>query len=283
MSLKVSGIQKRFGKNVVLKDVNFELEEGRIYGLLGRNGAGKSTLLNIINNRLIADSGEVTLHGKIVFEEQNQLRQLFLMNDKNLFPSGMKVKGAFAFAKRLYPDFDESDCQRLVETFELDVKMPISKLSTGYLSIFKLILGLCMPVKFLFLDEPVLGLDASYRDLFYAELMASYEKKPRTIVLSTHLIEEVSHLIEHVLILHRQRIEVDSKVEELLEGAFMVTGSKEAVQKAVSGLNVIGTETMGNFETAYVMDVRDMTWSGVTVQKVDLQKLFVWLMKGGGV
>lgn len=282
MSLTVKGIQKNFGKKIVLDGVDFELEEGRIYGLLGRNGAGKSTLLNIINNRLVADRGEVTLNGKAVYEQQEQLRKLFLTNDKNLFPSTMKVKGAFAFAKRLYPDFDESECQRLAERFELDVKMSISKLSTGYQSIFKLILGLCMPVKFLFLDEPVLGLDASYRDLFYEELMASYERNPRTIVISTHLIEEVSHLIEHVLILNRHRIEVDANVEELLSSAFMVTGSKENVQEAVSGMRVLATESLGNVDTAYVIGDKS-EWERVTVQRLDLQRLFVLLMKGGEV
>ncbi|MCL1948938.1 MAG: ABC transporter ATP-binding protein [Turicibacter sp.] len=282
--LKVENVQKRFGKKVVLSGVNLEFGENRIYGLLGRNGAGKSTLLNIINNRLQAGSGTVTLDEEPVFENDRCLSQLFLVNDKNLFPKEMKVKKAFALAQKFYPGFDKEECQRLSELFELNTKAKIAKLSTGYQSIFRVILAICMPVRFVFLDEPVLGLDATHRDLFYTVLLENYGRNPRTIVLSTHLIEEVAHLVEGVFILHNHKILMGGPVEDLLGNSFAITGDTQVVDKLYPEFQVIGEESLGNVKTLYVTGVAPDKLAvipGIAVQPLNLQKLFVELTKQG--
>lgn len=280
-ALKVKEISKRFGKKEVLKGIDFELKTDKIYGLLGRSGAGKSTLLNIMNNRLLPTNGTVLLDGEVVFENDSKLKRLFLANDRSLFPKEMKVKEAFKAASSFVEDFDEEECQRLCQLFDLNLKSKIVKLSTGYHSVFKFILALSMPASFVFLDEPVLGLDAVHRELFYEQLLAAYEKRPRTFVISTHLIEEVGHLIEEALILHHGKIVANGNVEELLADAFSVTGEASLVEETVKGFDVMGSENLGGLKTVYVKKGNLEMDSRLTVQPLDLQKYFVWLTRGG--
>ena len=128
--LEIISIDKSFGKKQVLHQVNFKLEEGQLYGLLGRNGAGKSTLLSIINNRIIGDEGEFLLDNENVLENDELLSEIFLVNDSCLFgrDDSMQAKDYFNFAKLVYDDFDTELMERLISIFGLDVKMKLAKL-----------------------------------------------------------------------------------------------------------------------------------------------------------
>ncbi len=168
--LEVSHITKTFGSKHVLSDVNLTFEEGKIYGLLGRNGAGKSTLLSIMTNRIFAGEGEVKIDSENVDDNDAKLGLMYLMSEVNLFADGWKLKQIIKDSESFYGSFNHELADRLVTEFGLDINQKFGKLSTGYNSIFKLILALCLPVKFVLLDEPVLGLDANHRELFYSEL-----------------------------------------------------------------------------------------------------------------
>lgn len=277
--LEIRNIQRKYSGIDVLKNISCTLEEGHIYGLLGRNGVGKSTLLNIINNRVLPNKGEVKLDGEVIFEKDDLLAELFLVNDTLLFNNSdhLKVNKYFKLAKSFYPDFDEALCDHLVEVFELDGKQRIDKLSTGYRSILNVILGLCVPAKFIFFDEPTLGLDANHRELFYKELLDNFSKKTRTFVISTHLIEEVSHMIDTVLILNEGVISVNETAETILEKSWALTGAIRDIQEISKGLSIVGREAIGNQQTIYVYgNVGDIPPS-IQVKSVDLQKIFIEL------
>lgn len=277
--LEVSHITKTFGSKHVLSDVNLTFEEGKIYGLLGRNGAGKSTLLSIMTNRIFAGEGEVKIDSENVDDNDAKLGLMYLMSEVNLFADGWKLKQIIKDSESFYGSFNHELADRLVTEFGLDINQKFGKLSTGYNSIFKLILALCLPVKFVLLDEPVLGLDANHRELFYSELIQSYSDNPRTFIISTHLIEEVANIISDVIVLDQGRVILNQPVEDVLAKTHSVVGPEKDVDQYTQGLNVIGHDNMGSIRANYVYGDLDDRILPDTVQlsNFDLQKLFIYL------
>ena len=217
MAIEFQHISKRFADTRALEDVSLTFEEGKIYGLLGNNGAGKSTLLNILSGRLCPDSGTVTVDGAPAGSDA-ALGKLFLVGEKNLYPDDMKVKRALDTAAVFYPDFDRSYAESLAKQFELPLNKKINGLSTGYGSIFRLILGLSVNTPYVLFDEPVLGLDAQHRDLFYKLLVQKYAEHPCTMVVSTHLIADVEKVLDEVVFISAGQIALQSSVDDIREG-----------------------------------------------------------------
>lgn len=218
--IEVKNLTKRFGDVTALDNVSFCFEENKIYGLLGRNGAGKSTLLNLITDRIFSDSGAVLIDGITTKEDDRVLGKIYLMSEKTYYPEKMKVKEAFHWSKVFYPNFDEEYAVKLAKRFELNINKPVKSLSTGYTSIFKIVIALSVNAPYILLDEPVLGLDANHRDLFYRILIERYSENPCTIVISTHLIEEVSNVIEDIIIIKQGKIIKNESREELLSQGY---------------------------------------------------------------
>lgn len=277
--IEIIGISKRFHETRALDKVSLSLEEGKIYGLLGRNGAGKSTLLNIISNRLFPDEGQVLMNGDPLKENDESLKKVYLMSERTLYPEKMKIKDIFKWSKVFYPDFDMEYAQNLARQFRLDLKKCPAKLSTGYVSIFKAIVALSVNVPYVFLDEPVLGLDANHRELFYRILIEKYSEHPFTAVISTHLIEEVSNVIEDIIIIKEGKVIRNESREELLNKGFTVSGNASLVEQYLAGKEVIGTESLGGLKTAYVIGRPERTAlpAGLEISGIDLQKLFIQL------
>lgn len=280
MAIQMQNISKDFGQVRALKGVNAVFGENRIYGLLGRNGAGKSTLLNILTNRIFPDEGAVLVDGENALENDRAQSKIFLMSETALHPDGMRVNGAFRWAKAFYPGFDREYAEKLLADFGLAPKSKISGLSTGYRSIFKLILALSVNVPYMLLDEPVLGLDANHRELFYKRLLEKYAETPFTVVLSTHLIEEVANLVEDVVIIKDGEILRQESRETLLAGGYTVSGGAAAVEAYIQGKNVLGVDVLGGLRTAYVQGVPEKDGEAakdLEFGPMDLQKLFIQL------
>lgn len=278
-TIEIKNVSKRFKETVALDNVTLTLEENKIYGLLGRNGAGKSTLLNIISNRVFADSGEVLYDGEVLTENDRLQKNIYLMSEKSFYSDNLNVKQIFAWTKEFYPDFDCDYAMKLSERFGLNVKKKVKQLSTGYSSIFKLILALSVNTPFTFLDEPVLGLDANHRELFYKLLIETYAENPRTFVLSTHLIEEVSKIIEDIIIIKNGQIIRHESTEGLLALGYTVSGPKTAVDAYCQGREIIGEDTLGSLKVAYCLGQKDNAAADASLEfsPLDLQKLFVQL------
>lgn len=278
-SITIRQVNKKYKDTSVLSDIQLTFEENRIYALLGRNGAGKSTLLNIISNRVFPTSGEVFLDGKKMLENESLMNQVFLTSENCLYPERKRVREIFKLTEAFYGSFDFSYARHLCEAFELDSNKKIRGLSTGYRTIMQLIVALCVPAKYIFLDEPVLGLDATHRELFYQELLSTYSERPRTFVISTHLIEEISSLIEDVIILDHGRIIENEATETLLHKGKTISGPLEDVVSYTKGLNVIGIDHIGGLAAAYVLDQVDSQTlpQSLSCGPIDLQKYFVKL------
>ena len=277
--IEVKNITKNFGNICALKNVSLKFEQNKIYGLLGRNGAGKSTLLNIITNRIFPDSGEVIIDGEKANENDKQLGKVYLMNEKNFYPEAMRICDVFKWTREFYPDFNMDYANKLAKQFELNTKKKVKELSTGYSSIFKIIIALSVNVPYILLDEPVLGLDANNRDLFYKTLIENYAENPKTIIISTHLIEEAANVIENIVIIKKGEILKNESCEELLSKGYTVSGTASAVESFIEGRKVIGWDTLGGLKTAYMWGKIDKSSvpENLEVSKLDLQKLFIKL------
>jgi ABC-2 type transport system ATP-binding protein len=276
--IEVKKISKSYGTVKALEDVSLTLGENKIYGLLGRNGAGKTTLLNVITNRIFEDNGEVLIDGEGHKDNDKALGKLYMMGESNLYPENMKIRDVFKWTKTFYPDFDKEYAEKAADRFGLNMKKKTNALSTGYKSIFKLILALSVNTPYILLDEPVLGLDANHRELFYKLLLEKYAKKPFTAVISTHLIEEVSGIIEDVIIVKNGRVIRNESCEELLSKGYTVSGAAAKVDSFIKDKQIIGTDTLGGLKTAYILGkAEENVPEGLEITRLDLQKLFIQL------
>lgn len=285
--IEVRNITKTYGSTIALSEINLRFEGEKIYGLLGRNGAGKTTLFSLMCNRIFPDSGEVIVDGKNVIHDCNKVKEIYCTTEKRLFPENMKVKDLFSWTKEFYSDFDIDKALELSKSFKLYQNSRIRELSTGYSTIVKNVAALSANTPILLLDEPVLGLDPNHRDLFYRELIKSYAQKPRLIVISTHLIEEIDDVIEDVIILNDGKIIIDDEVSNVIQRGYSVSGPKDAVDSFVKGKNVIGFDILGGLKTSYIFDEL-MPHEGkelniLEVSKLPLQKLFIHLTNGGAM
>ena len=281
--LKINQLTKRFGRHTILDHLDFTIEANKIYGLLGRNGAGKSTLLYIINNRNFPTDGEVLLDDASINNNSAALQQLYLMSETNMYPKRTRVSDMFRLADDGYGHFNFTLAHRLTKAFGVQEKAHLSNLSTGLTTIAKLITALCVNADFIFLDEPTLGLDAGHRELFYRELMKTYEERPRTFVLSTHLISEVQPLVEHVWILDDHQFICNENVDDLLANAYAISGPAELVDEYTTELKVLDHQTISNIKTVYVVQPLDETKvipDRVKIEHIDLQKAFMALTNG---
>ena len=276
-AIEVRRVTMKFRDTVALDNVSVGLGENRIYGLLGRNGAGKTTLLNLITNRLFPVSGDVLINGMSASENDRAQGNVYYMGEKNLLPDGTTVKQLFRWTGDFFPGFRLDYAYGLAEKFGLNTRKKLKGLSTGYLTIAKLIAALATSVPYLLFDEPVLGLDANHRDLFYRELIQDYGEHPRTIILSTHLIEEVADMIEQVVIIKQGRILLDRPAEEVKRMGYSVSGKAAEVQAYCADRQVLSMDTLGGLKTACIMGHPNDVPPSLEVNALDLQKLFIQL------
>lgn len=279
MAIELKNVSKSFGGVHALSDVSLSFGGGKIYGLLGPNGAGKTTLLSIITNRLYADSGEVTIDGESAPGRDRALGKVYMMAEQNLFPDSMKVKAALKITADFIPSFDLELAMELAEKFGLPMNKKVKALSTGYSSILRLVLALSANTPYVIFDEPVLGLDAQHRDMFYRLLMEHCGGGGQTVILSTHLIQEAAPLIEHAVIIKGGKILRDASAEELTGAAHTVSGPAGLVDGYIAGRQVLNTTAIGGLKTACVEGEPDArVHAGLEVSAMGLQDYFISLM-----
>ena len=282
-AIQIKNVTKKYKGVTALDDVSLNFEAGRIYGFLGRNGAGKSTLINIIAGRIFADAGQVLIDDLPALENMAVHEKLYCMSEADLYDSSLKVKEHFKWLSRFYDSFDLQKAFEIAEKFGLDIHKKVKALSKGYQSIFKLTIALALDVPYVIFDEPVLGLDANHRELFYHLLLEDYEQTQKTIIIATHLIEEIANLIEDVVLINEGRVLLSENVGELMALGYCVSGLCAQVDDYCQGKNVIGTEELGSLKLAYILGEREALPKDSHLQfsNMNLQKLFVKLTENG--
>lgn len=276
--IEITQVRKRYKNVTALDDVSLTFEKGKIYGLLGRNAAGKTTLLNIIAGRIFADGGRVTIDGAPVVENAAVRDKLFCMSEKDLYIPNMKVRDHFKWTARFYDSFDVEKAREMAAAFGLDENKKFQALSKGQQSMFKLIVALALDLPYLIFDEPVLGLDANNRARFYRLLLEKYEREANTLIIATHLIEEVAHLIEEVVFIDAGRVLLRANVEDLLAQGYTVSGNADAVDAYCADKRVLSTERLAGLKVATVLGARSeraQAPEGLQFAPLGLQQLFV--------
>lgn len=277
--IEVRNLTKNYGKTTALNNVSVTFKENCIYGLLGRNGAGKSTLLNIISGRTFADSGEVLIDGVNASGNDSALGKTHLMSEQLLYNPSLKVRDMFRTASFYYPDFDMEYAVKLCSEYELDTNRKLSKLSTGYRTIAKAINALSCGAPVVFFDEPVLGLDANHRDLFYKHVVNRYSEHPATFVISTHLIEETAGIIERAVVIQKGELLLDNDVEEVRSMGYSVSGKAADVDSFAKGRELMGEDVLGGLKTVYIkgqLNEAELP-EGLTAEPMNLQNIFIHL------
>jgi ABC-2 type transport system ATP-binding protein len=236
-TISVTGLSRRYGGQAALDNVSLTVEPGAVTGLLGRNGAGKTTLLRIITGLEFPTTGEVRVFGAAPAENGAVLRRMVFVREEQAYPD-FRVGHAIRVASWFYPNWSAELAGQLLADFELPLSRRMRRLSRGMRSAVGIVIGLAARAELTVFDEPYAGLDAVARQLFYDRLLADFAEHPRTIVLSTHLIDEVADLLEHVVMLDHGRVALDTPAEEIRGTAMTVTGPAIAVEQFVAGRRV---------------------------------------------
>ncbi|HET8867147.1 MAG TPA: ABC transporter ATP-binding protein [Agrococcus sp.] len=280
-AIVTTALSKRYPEVHALDGVSIRLEENRIHGLLGRNGAGKTTLMQLLTGQVFATSGEMQVLGGSPVENVDVLSQTVFIQESQKYPDTFRAVDVLRIAAGAYPHWDQAYADRLVAQYRLPVKRLVKKLSRGQLSAIGIVIGLAARAPLTFFDEPYLGLDAVARQMFFDDLLADYTEHPRTIVLSTHHIDEVANLLEHVVILDQGKVLLEADTDDLHDAAMSVSGRAQAVDAFLAGREVLERKALGTLATATFTprdgDELAAREAGLELAPVSLQALFVHL------
>jgi ABC-2 type transport system ATP-binding protein len=230
--IEARGLRKAFGKTIALDGVNLRVDEGRILGLVGPNGAGKSTTLNAILG-LTPYQGELRVLGRDPSTERDQLmRDVCFIADVAVLPRWMRVSQALDYVAGVHPRFDRAKAEGFLRGTDIRRASKIRELSKGMVTQLHLALVMAIDARLLVLDEPTLGLDLLYRKQFYDSLLNDYFDRSRTIVVTTHQVEDVQHVLTDLMFIHRGRIVLDCSMEEFESRYVEVTVHPDRVAAA---------------------------------------------------
>lgn len=285
-TIEVDDLRLSFGDTKALDGLSFRLGGGKICGLLGRNGSGKTSLLSLLAAFRRPTAGTIRIDSENPWENAALVRQICLIRESGDVYDQEKAGTALRVAADLRPSFDRDYAARLAERFQIPLRKRVQALSRGQKSALGCVLGLASRAPMTIFDESYLGMDAPSRYAFYDELIADYSTQPRTIIISTHLIEEVSSLFEEVIIIDKGRLVAHEEADALRSRGAAVTGPAEVVDTFTAGLTVLGTQRLGSTKSATVFGELDETQlsaarlAGLELGPVSLQDLFVHLTTG---
>ena len=264
--IEARGLRKSFGPTVALDGVNLRVEEGRILGLIGPNGAGKTTALNAILG-LTPYQGELEVMGRDPWGERNQLmRDVSFIADVAVLPRWLRVANALDYVAGIHPRFDRGKAEGFLAKTSIKQSSRVRELSKGMVTQLHLALVMAMDAKLLVLDEPTLGLDILYRKQFYDSLLNDYYDSSRTIVVTTHQVEEIQNVLTDLMFINQGRIvlscsmeEFETRYVELMvnpEQLAAARGFKPMYERQVLGRSLLLFEGVDRQKLAQLGDVR---------------------------
>jgi ABC-2 type transport system ATP-binding protein len=268
-TISVTGLTRRYRDQLALDDVSFDVEEGSITGLLGRNGAGKTTLLRILAAQEFASAGSIRIFGSTPVENDAILRRMVFVREDQAYPD-LRVRHVLRMGSWFYPNWSAEVAERLLADFGLPLNRRVNRLSRGMRSALGMVLGLAARAEVTLFDEPYAGLDAVGRQMFYDHLLADYSDHPRTVLISTHLIDEIAGLLERVVVIDQGRLVLDASADELHGTATAVSGPALAVEEFVVGRQTADHRQIASQGSAVVIGSLDDAACGLA-QRLSLQ------------
>ncbi|MEA1885470.1 MAG: ABC transporter ATP-binding protein [Thermotogota bacterium] len=291
IKLKLKDITYYYDNFRALSNMSFDLKEHQIMGLIGRNGSGKTTLLKVIAHQLLQDKGEVLIDNKNYSANENNQNKICLARETlgKTFEQTevMKVKVLFDLAASLYKNWDKTYANHLIKRFKLNVNKKYNKISKGMKTTVGIIMGLASRAEITLFDEPYVGLDPVSREIFYAELQKDYTENPRTLIISSHLINELEGMFERVLIIDEGEIIIDSPIDALKDKYYLLQGRKDTIESYGTHFKIMNREIIGSLASYSVEGslseetMRRMKADDIDISMISLQKLLYHLTNGG--
>lgn len=275
----------RYGRKEALESVTLDLAPGRIHGLLGRNGTGKTTLMAALASLRAPHRGTVRIEGHDPFENEDLMAGVCLIRESGDVIADESASITLDIVQRSRPTFDPAYADRLLTAFGLDPKSKPSSLSRGQRSALGAVIGLASRAPLTMFDEVHLGMDAPTRQLFYDELIADFAEHPRTVVIASHLINEIESFLETVTILAGKTILLSDESDRLRTQGITLTGPTAVVESICAGHTTVGHRDLGPtrevtlFEELDPVTVREAQDAGLSVGPAPLQDLFIHLTK----
>jgi ABC-2 type transport system ATP-binding protein len=278
--ISARGLTKRYGKSVAVDNLSFEIPAGRIIGLIGPNGSGKTTTLKAALG-LIPFEGELKVLGLDPRTQRDQLmEQVCFIADVAVLPRWLRVSEAVDFVAGVHPKFDRAKAERYLANTKLKPSMKVKEMSKGMIVQLHLALVMAIDAKLLVLDEPTLGLDILYRKQFYQNLLEDYFDEGKTIIVTTHQVEEIEHILSDLIFIREGKITLSASMDEIGDRfvEVMVPADNAAAARA---LNPIDERPVFG-KTVYLFDGvprAQLAQLGET-RNVGIADLFVAKMKG---
>ncbi|MFC4336853.1 ATP-binding cassette domain-containing protein [Salininema proteolyticum] len=285
-AIKTERVGLDYGSTTALRDVDLDLEPGRIYGLLGRNGSGKTSLLSLLAAFRKTTRGKVLVDGQDPFENPRVMPYACLVRESGDFDGADTARDSLDTCS-LRPTWDEEYAMKLVDKWDIDLSKRVDQHSRGQRSLLAAVSGLASGADLVMFDEVHLGMDAPTRDSFYRELLEMYMDREPTVILSSHLIDEIADLLEEVVILDGGRVLLHESKEKLDTMGATLTGPAETVDAQTEGLEVLSRRKLGPTRSTTVAGLPDerrrtAREAGLEVTGIGLQDLFIHLTERNG-
>jgi ABC-2 type transport system ATP-binding protein len=243
--IECTGLTKTYLRKPVLNNLTFSIEENTITGLIGRNGAGKTTLLKILAGFIQETSGKVRVFDEDPFNSLFVSTNSIFVDDQMIFPPALQLQEILEVAGSFYPNWDMKLAKGLAKYFDFDPKNYHNRLSKGKTSTFNSIIGLAARCPLTILDEPTTGMDEAVRKDFYRALLKDYLTHPRTIIISSHHLNEIEDLLEDVLLIKDGKKHLQLPISQLKEWAIGIKGPTEKVLEITNGEELIYENRIG--------------------------------------
>lgn len=289
--IECRSLTKVYGATKALNNLSFEIKENKITGLIGRNGAGKTTLLKIIAGYFRETSGEIKVFSERPFNNLLVSANVIYINDQMNFPAALSLKEILDVSSTFYENWNHELSDRLFDYFSFQPTQQYINLSKGMKSTFNMIVGLSARCALTMFDEPTTGMDAAVRKDFYRALLKDYIDYPRTILLSSHHLNEIEDLLEDVLLIKDGKELLHIEVEDLKEWGIGVQGPTTAVKEWIKNREVIHSKNIGLDQMYTVvknvdseLDKQKAQASGLLITAVSSSDVCVYLTsktKGG--
>ena len=278
--ISARGLRKQYGKQVAIDGISFDIAPGRIVGLIGPNGSGKTTTLKAILG-LTGFEGDLSVLGRDPRVQRDALMDdVCFIADVAILPGWLRVADAIDFVAGVHPRFDRSKAERYLAHTKLSPKMKVKAMSKGMVVQLHLALVMAIDAKLLVLDEPTLGLDILYRKQFYQNLLEDYFDENKTIVITTHQIEEVEHILSDLMFIRDGKIVLASSMEEVGERYIEVMVGPQHVNPARALQPISERSVFGKSVMLFDGVARSQLAALGEVRTPSLADLFVATMKG---
>ncbi|AQP54468.1 hypothetical protein CBF34_02380 [Vagococcus penaei] len=281
MGIQLKDMSKSVDGLLVLNDINLTLKDQTIYGLIGQNNSGKTTLLRVLANLRYPSEGYVEIDSEDIFEQPKVMSKVYFQSQDAIYPKHATLKKIMKWMNDFYASFQIDSCRALLFKYALKDTQRFAQLSIQEQMIFRCCLACSIDTDYLLLDDPTFALDPSTQNALFQDILASYQRYPKTIVLSTHSIIEIERLVDRIIIIEDGQVIVEDAVKELTDHVYVVEGTEREMRDFLKQRNVLGQDYLnGNIRAYTRLTTEELTKAThLSVKSMNLQELFIQLTR----